>query len=161
MFKSTRFGALLIVACSLLSTETGVAQKTDHYTPQSLMEQSQPLIDKARTTSGAAAITLEKYGVDFTMLSVRTKDGNAEVHEKFADIFVIVDGKATLLSGGEMQDAATTGPGELKGTGIAHGTTTELGKGDVIHIPPNTPHQLLIPKGTTLTYFVVKVKEVE
>ncbi len=157
----TQRSILLIAAATLFACASSPAQKADHYTPQSLIEQSQSLIEKARATNGAAAVTLEKYGVDFTMLSVRTRDGRAEVHEKFADIFVIVDGQATLLSGGEMKDPATIGPGELHGTSIIHATETRLGKGDVIHIPPNTPHQLLIPKGTTLTYFVVKVKEVE
>jgi mannose-6-phosphate isomerase-like protein (cupin superfamily) len=93
------------------------------------------------------------------MLSVRTKDGGAELHEKFADIFVIVDGSATLLSGGEIENSTSAGPGELHGTSLVHATTTKLAKGDVVHIPANTPHQLLIPKDGTLTYFVIKVQE--
>jgi hypothetical protein len=72
-----------------------------------------------------------------------------------------VDGSATLLSGGELMNPVTSAPGEIHGTGILHATTTSLSKGDVVHIPANTPHQLLISKGTTLTYFVVKVKEKE
>jgi len=125
------------------------------------MEQAKPLQEKAAAANGAAAVTLQKYGVDYTMLSFRSQDGGAEVHEKFADIFVIVDGSATLLSGGELANPATFAPGEIHGTGILHGTSNSLSKGDVVHIPANTPHQLLIPKGATLTYFVVKVKEKE
>jgi mannose-6-phosphate isomerase-like protein (cupin superfamily) len=150
----------LLIACFFfLAVRAAIAQQTDHYTPKDLIEQAKPLLEKAASSSGAASETLQKYGVDHTMLSVRTKDGGVELHEKFADIFVIVDGSATLLSGGELENPSATGPGEMHGTAILHGTNTSLGKGDIVHIPANTPHQLLIPKDGTLTYFVVKVKE--
>ena len=149
----------MIAFCCICAIHTALAQQTDHYTPQSLMEQAKPLLEKAASSTGAAGETLQKYGVDFTMLSVRTKDGAVELHEKLADIFVIVDGSATLLSGGELENPSTIGPGEMHGTAILHATSTNLAKGDILHIPANTPHQLLIPKNATLTYFVVKVKE--
>jgi len=142
-----------------LSTTAVSAQQVDHYTPGALMEQAKPLKEKAAAGNGAAADTLQKYGVDYTMLSVRTKDGVAELHEKFADIFVVMDGSATLLSGGELENPASTGPGEMHGTSILHAATTSLSKGDVVHIPANTPHQMLVPRGTAITYFVIKVKE--
>ena len=137
------------------------AQKVDHYSPQSLMEQAAPLHDKAMGNHGAASETLEKYGVDYTMLSYRSQDGGAEMHANFADIFVVVDGEATLLTGGELEHQESSAAGEFRGTAVLHGTSVHLGKGDVVHIPPNTPHQLLIAKGSTFTYFVVKVKERE
>jgi mannose-6-phosphate isomerase-like protein (cupin superfamily) len=135
------------------------AQQVDHYTPQQLMERARAL--QAKAANGSAGETLQKYGVDYTMLSFRSQDGGAELHEKLADIFVVVDGSATLLSGGELDNPTSSAPGEMRGTGVLHAVTTQLSKGDVVHIPPNTPHQLLIPKGATLTYFVIKVKEAE
>jgi mannose-6-phosphate isomerase-like protein (cupin superfamily) len=149
-----------VLSCSAFM-QAATAQQVDHYTPESLLKQAKPLIEKASASNGSASETLEKYGVDFTMLSFRSKDGGAELHEKYADIFVIVDGSATLLSGGELENPTTPSPGEVHGTAILHPATTMLAKGDVVHIPANTPHQLLIPKGGSLTYFVVKVKERE
>lgn len=122
------------------------AQRVDHYTPDSLREQAKPLIEKATAANGAAAETLQKYGVDFTMLSVRSQSGSPELHEKVADIFVVIDGSATLISGGELDHPTTSSPGEIHGTTILHSVTTNLAKGDVVHIPPNTPHQLILPK---------------
>ncbi len=149
----------LLVPTLLRALQTEVP-KVDHYTPGALIEQAAPLKAKAASTTGAAAIALEKYGVDYTMLSVRTSDGVAELHEKFADIFVILEGSATLISGGEIKAPETSAPGEQHGVSILHPTATiTLAKGDVVHIPPNTPHQMLIPKGATITYFVIKVKE--
>jgi mannose-6-phosphate isomerase-like protein (cupin superfamily) len=158
MKRSSWLSIILINSIAFGFSAIASAQQVDHYTPDVLMNQAKELQQKAATTNGSASETLEKYGVDYTMLAVRSKDGTPELHEKFADIFVIVDGSATLLTGGEMQGPSTISPGELHGISILHGTSTSLNKGDVVHIPANTPHQLLVPKGT-LTYFVVKVKE--
>jgi mannose-6-phosphate isomerase-like protein (cupin superfamily) len=159
MRKLICFPALLIGACCFLSSMQAGAQKADHYTPDSLHERAKPLMEKATATTGAAAETLDKYGVDYTMLSVRSQSGTPELHEKFGDFFIVVDGSATLRSGGELDHPTTVSEGEMHGTDILHSTTTNLAKGDVVHIPANTPHQLVLPKGGTLVYFVIKVKE--
>jgi mannose-6-phosphate isomerase-like protein (cupin superfamily) len=161
MQKMTWPAAAFMVLYSICGIGILRAQQADHYTPESLLKQSEPLRAKAVASNGAASETLEKYGVDYTMLSFRSQDGGAELHENFADIFVVIDGSATLLTGGELVSPTSSGPGEMRGTSILHATSTTLAKGDVVHILPNTPHQLLIPKGTTLTYFVIKIKEKE
>ena len=159
MYKGNCFTVILIgLSGFFIATQMG-AQQVDHYTPESLREQAKPLIEKATAANGTAAETLQKYGVDFTMLSVRNQSGSPELHEKFADIFIVIDGSATLISGGELDHPTTSSPGEMHGNAILHSVTTNLAKGDVVHIPPNTPHQLILPKGSTLTYFVIKVKE--
>jgi mannose-6-phosphate isomerase-like protein (cupin superfamily) len=145
--------------CCFVAAGAACGQQADHYTPEALQELAKPLQEKAASAAGSASETLQKYGVDYTMLSFRSKDGVAELHEKFADIFVVIDGSATLLSGGELANPTPAGAGDTHGTSILHATTTTLSKGDIVHIPANTPHQLLIPKNGTLTYFVVKVKE--
>lgn len=145
--------------CCLCAINVLRAQQADHYTPEDLLQEAKQLQEKAAKGTGSASETLQKYGVDYTMLSFRSQDGTPELHEKFADIFVVVDGSATLLSGGELANPTSTGPGEMHGTAILHAASTALSKGDIVHIPANTPHQLLIPQHGTLTYFVVKVKE--
>lgn len=159
MQKTNAVTVAAILLCALHAVGQAGAQQVDHYTPQALIERSKPLQDKAAANNGAASEILQKYSVDYTMIAFRNQDGAVELHEKFADIFIIVDGSATLLSGGELANPTTLSPGELHGSAILHPNTTSLAKGDVVHIPANTPHQLLIPKGGTLTYFVVKVKE--
>src|SRR5579862_3120092 len=108
MRRATWLQTMSIRFCALCVSSASHAQQVDHYTPESLMEQAKPLQEKAVAGNGSAAVTLEKYGVDYTMLSFRSKDGGAEVHKKFADIFVIVDGSATLLSGGELANPVTS-----------------------------------------------------
>ena len=74
--------------------------------------------------------------------------------------YVVVAGQATLVSGGHMVNGATTAPGEVRGDSIQDGKETTLKKGDIVHIPANIPHQIMLAKGGTFQYFVIKVQEV-
>jgi mannose-6-phosphate isomerase-like protein (cupin superfamily) len=141
---------------------TGLAQGggVNHYSAAELQQTAHKLQQQESfRTTGSVGETLEKYPGSFTMLTVRDTSGGAELHEHYADIFFVVDGEATLTSGGTVVDAKTTAPGEIRGSSVSGGVEQKLGKGDVVHISPNTPHQLSIQKGKSFTYFVVKVKE--
>jgi mannose-6-phosphate isomerase-like protein (cupin superfamily) len=132
---------------------SGASTEVDVYSPQDLHSLSQKL---AARSSGFASQALEKYSNHYTMLAFRDKTGSAEVHEKEADIFVVVDGTATLLSGGKLVSPRTEKPGELRAASIEGGKRQPVEKGSLIHIPAGVPHQLLIENGP-FTYFVVKV----
>jgi mannose-6-phosphate isomerase-like protein (cupin superfamily) len=108
---------------------------------------------------GSASETLEKYPHHYTMLAFRNRNGGGELHQNYADLFYILDGHVTLMTGGEVVDQKTTAPGEIRGTAVKGGMPQELKAGDVVHIPAGTPHQMLVPDGSTVTYFVVKVQE--
>jgi len=148
--------AMAITASTALVQAGGV----NHYSAAQLKQMAHKLEQQESfRTTGSAAETLEKYPGSFTILSVRNTSGGAELHEHYADIFFVVEGDATLISGGTVVDPKTTAPGEIRGTAVSGGVEQKLGKGDVVHIASNTPHQLSIPKGKTFIYFVVKVKE--
>ncbi len=88
--------------------------------------------------------------------SHRTGNGNVEVHEKETDVFYVVDGDATFVTGGTMTGGKTTKPGQMIGTDIKGGETHHLSKGDVIVIPAGTPHWFKeVPH--SISYYVVKV----
>jgi mannose-6-phosphate isomerase-like protein (cupin superfamily) len=106
----------------------------------------------------SAGETLADYGKYNTMLSHRETSGGGELHEKTADIFFIQSGDATLVVGGSLTESQTIGPGELRGTAVAGGESRQVSAGDVVHIPANTPHQMLLNPGHQVTYFVVKVE---
>jgi len=87
----------------------------------------------------------------------RDKAGTAELHEKDTDVFYIVDGTATYVTGGKIIDSKTVSPGEIRGSGIEGGETRQLSKGDVIIIPAGAPHWFKDVQGP-FHYFVVKVQ---
>ena len=106
-----------------------------------------------------ASETLGNFGNHLTMMAHREGDGEVEVHDKMADVFVIRTGEATLIVGGTVVGGATTAPGEIRGTSITGGEKKMLGAGDAVHIPAKVPHQMLVANGKKVTYFVVKVEE--
>ncbi len=93
------------------------------------------------------------------MLAFREKSGGGELHQNFADMFVILDGRATVVTGGSVVDQKIVGPGEIRGKSVEGGTREEVKAGDVVHIPAGMPHQTLVADGDTVTYFVVKAEE--
>jgi mannose-6-phosphate isomerase-like protein (cupin superfamily) len=149
--------ATIALAAGALQTAAAQTVSVDHLSQSEILERAQALEAKAK--DGAAAVKLNEYPNHYTMISLRHKNGGAEVHENYSDLFFVVMGKATLLSGGEVQDAKTASPGEIRGTAVKNGSFTALKEGDFVHIPAGVSHQLLIADGDTFVYFVVKVKE--
>jgi mannose-6-phosphate isomerase-like protein (cupin superfamily) len=62
-----------------------------------------------------------------------------------------------MILGGTIKDGRTTGAGEIRGASIDAGQSYAVAPGDIINIPPKTPHQMTLPPGGQITYFVVKV----
>ena len=121
--------------------------------------QGKALMDKARESlTGIASITLQAYPGHTVVLVARAKTGPSEVHANWNDVMFVLDGEATEVTGGTTiggkLNAAT---GETQGTGIDGGTRTPIAKGDVVHIPPNTPHWAVLAPGKTLVVCIVKV----
>ena len=89
--------------------------------------------------------------------SRRDKPGMAEIHTMDADIVYVLDGTATLVTGGTAIDAKTTEPDELRGSSISGGESHELKKGDVIIVPAGVPHWFKEVSNPFL-YYVVKAR---
>ncbi len=81
-------------------------------------------------------------------LEYRTGVGPAAVHEKEAEMFYVLDGSATLTTGGKLKDEKRTNAENLTGTGIEGGNDQAVAKGDVIIVPENTPHWFSKINGT-------------
>jgi quercetin dioxygenase-like cupin family protein len=101
---------------------------------------------------------LADRGNSAVMFSERKAPGEAEWHESEADVIYVVDGAATLVTGGTIVDGKTTAPGEIRGTAIRGGQTFHLVKGDAIVIPKQTPHWYSAVDGS-FKYFLVKIRE--
>src|ERR1700677_3964914 len=135
------------------------APRADHWSLAILLERAEYLRKLAKAGDGEASETLKEYPQHATMLSFRARDGVAELHQNFADLFYVLDGRAALVTGGKVVDAKTIGPGEIRGASIEGGVRKELRAGDVAHIPAGVPHQMLVPGNKTFTAFVVKIEQ--
>jgi uncharacterized protein GlcG (DUF336 family)/mannose-6-phosphate isomerase-like protein (cupin superfamily) len=89
--------------------------------------------------------------------SHRDGPGIAEVHETDTDIIYMLEGSATLVTGGSVVAAKTIEPEEIRGQEIRGGESRRLAKGDVIVIPHGTPHWFE-EVSSPINYYVVKVR---
>ena len=88
--------------------------------------------------------------------SRRDAPGIAEIHTRDTDIIHVLEGSATLVTGGTAIEPKTIAPEEIRGKEIQGGESCRISKGDVIVIPNGVPHwfkQVDAP----LLYYVVKV----
>jgi mannose-6-phosphate isomerase-like protein (cupin superfamily) len=96
----------------------------------------------------------------------QTPPGVAAVHDKVSEIYHVMDGAGTLVTGGTMVNAKPRpadalsvrledGPG-ASGTAIQGGVTRRIKAGDVVVIPAGVPHWFSEIEGS-ITYVVVRV----
>ena len=133
-----------LTALSMAATFCGAAAPTVTY------------VDHAKVVEIQAKEALMVATDAFKVSSFRrTAAGEVEVHEKETDIFYVIDGEATILTGGTMVGGRSSAPGQLRGTGIQGGQSHHLVKGDVIVIPAGIPHWFKdVPQ--SVSYFIVK-----
>ena len=89
--------------------------------------------------------------------SKREQPGLAEVHALDTDIIYVVEGTATMVTGGTAVETRTIAPDEVRGARIEGGETRQLVKGNVIIVPNGTPHWFKDVSGTFL-YYTIKVR---
>src|ERR1700733_5639896 len=82
-------------------------------------------------------LQLAPYGAN---MEYRTSVGQAAVHEKEAEMFYVIDGSATLITGGKLANEKRTNAENLSGTAIEGGKSQAVAKGDFVIVPENTPH---------------------
>ena len=151
---------LIAILPSILLAAFAAAQTpATHTTQADLSARLEQLRAQAKSGEGSAAIKLEAFPHHFTMLSLRLKSGNGELHEHWADFFYVVRRHARLLTGGTLVGSHPTSEGELRGSAVEGGQETDLAEGDFVHIPAGVPHQLLIANGEEFVYYVIKVQE--
>jgi mannose-6-phosphate isomerase-like protein (cupin superfamily) len=113
----------------------------------------------ASKEKGSGGSVFGDYDTHAINLSLRNASGGAEIHKHKDDIFFVIRGSATLITGGTVVDAREGAGGEIKGTSIKDGVSQKISAGDVVHVPAGTPHMLILAKGEEFGAVVVKIKE--
>jgi hypothetical protein len=112
-----------------------------------------------------------KYNVGISVVSRSKINGktppDAIVHDVITEVYNIVEGNGILLVGGTLDSAQKlpakspivlkiAGPSS-RGKRISGGTAYEVGPGDIIVIPPNTPHGFIEIKSNKIVYTLVRI----
>ena len=93
--------------------------------------------------------------------------GGGIEHSQITEIYHVIEGNATLVTGGSMDNLAEfpadhpvvtvlNGP-STRGGPIQNGVSRKIGPGDVVIIPPNTPHWFSEITSDQIVYLVVRV----
>ena len=143
--------ALTLLAAAAMAQQQ--AQPTDQTMKTfSSSADVQALIAKARSErkEGQPVVAehilqLAPYNVN---LEYRASVGPAAVHEREAEMFYVIDGTATMVTGGKLVKETRTNAENLSGTAIEGGSSRSIAKGDFIIVPENTPHWFSAINGT-------------
>ena len=87
--------------------------------------------------AGTRVLTLAPYNVNIEH-RIAVPQG-AAIHDKDAELFYMMDGSATLVTGGKLVDGVQTGD-NWRGKAIDGGTPQKMSKGDFMMVPPGVPH---------------------
>ena len=122
------------------------AQQEAHYFPAALVD--------VAFSKGTPILETNSYKVH---ASRRDTPGLAEVHLYETDVIHVLKGSSTLVVGGSLIDPRGTAFGEVRGKGIVGGTSYALKAGDVMVVPPHTPHWF---KDVTAPFLYYTVKPI-
>lgn len=140
--------AILATAARGFSPESGTRKDSVLYFPK----------DRVNAAFAKTEAWHLSDGGNYSVLTAhRNKRGEVEVHRLDTDILYVVDGEATLVTGGSVVGGKTTAPNEERGTAVEGGETYHLSQGDVMIVPKSTPHWFKeVPQ--QVSYLVVKVR---
>lgn len=107
---------------------------------------------------GAVLFDGENGGRNYQVnASRRDGPGLVEVHTRDTDVFYVLKGSATVITGGTMIDGKPIAADEIRGREITGGETHDLVPGDTMIISNGVPHWFKSVRAPFL-YFTVKVR---
>ena len=163
--------ALKLLAQNSVMPETNVANAT--------VVHNNEINSAAKTGNGLAVadsvlrvVSVEnEYNVGISVVT-RTKingktPSDAIEHDAITEVYHIIEGNGILLVGGTLDSAQRlrsnnpivlkiAGPSSI-GKRIIGGTRYEVAPGDIIVIPPNTPHGFIELKTNTIEYTLIRL----
>src|SRR6266446_4814908 len=109
--------------------------------------------NEVSTSFSKGAVLLDGTNRNYMVhTSRRDQPGLAEIHTLDTDIIYVMEGTATLVTGGTAVETKEIAPNEFRGSRIDGGETRQLSKGQVIVIPNGVPHWFKEVGGEFLYY---------
>jgi len=90
-------------------------------------------------------------------LEYRPIGGPAALHEKDAELMVVLQGAGNIVTGGRMVDGKRVNASNWTAPSIEGGTSHLVVKGDMILIPANSPHQVTPSGGAPIVLMTMHV----
>jgi mannose-6-phosphate isomerase-like protein (cupin superfamily) len=152
MFKPRLFTLAVLTTLAMAAVPAGYT----HWTSEQIQDRVKNLPARMSRVK-VATEPLGGWGNHSMSLVHREGNGEAELHETQSDILFVRSGEAAIVIGGTIPGGRRTSAHEIRGSGIEGGEKQRLSPGDILHIAPKTPHQMILEPGQKLDYYAVKV----
>ena len=113
--------------------------KATHFTAADL-QAALAKLPADRAAASVRVFSLDPYNVAVEQRQPRAQ--GASLHEAQAELFYVIEGSATMITGGTIADGKRNGT-NIQGTTIEGGTRIAFNKGDFIMVPSGVPHQFV------------------
>jgi len=90
-------------------------------------------------------------------LEYRPGTSPAAVHEKDAELMVVLEGTGNIVTGGRLVEEKRNNANNLGGSSITGGNSQAVVKGDMLIVPANTPHQVIPTGGAPIVLMTMHV----
>jgi mannose-6-phosphate isomerase-like protein (cupin superfamily) len=90
-------------------------------------------------------------------LEYRPGTSPAALHEKDAELMVVLEGTGNIVTGGKLVDEKRNNANNLGGSSISGGNSQAVVKGDMTIVPANTPHQVIPTGGAPIVLMTMHV----
>lgn len=135
---------LMLAAGAALHAQAPAPAPTDraratHY-PAAELKAALAKLPADRAAASVRVFTLDPYTVAVEQRQPRQQ--GAASHSDRAELFYVIEGSGTMLTGGTIADGKQSGT-NLQGSTISNGTRIAFGPGDFIMVPSGVPHQFV------------------
>jgi hypothetical protein len=169
ILKTTLFLATLFTASAQQAALGGTATDIGYAEVQAILRKTAPLpvSDQQLRVIGID----NDYNVGVGVVHRARTNGpqvpNGVEHSDITEIYHVISGNATLVTGGALENRAPVpadqpvvkllnGP-STRGSAIQGGVSRRIGPGDIVVIPPNTPHWFSGIDSDQIVYLVVRM----
>ena len=153
-----RILALAFVAASAVPV---ICRSADPVTQFMSHAEIMRLVDKAKADrKGDAPLVAEPILLMppyRAQLEYRPKTAPAALHEKDAELFVVLQGAGNIVTGGKIVEEKRVNANNLSGPSITGGHSQSVAVGDMLIVPANTPHQVIPTGGAPIVLMTMHV----
>lgn len=157
--RSRLFALILLAAVAV----PAIAQAAEPAPMRTFMNNKEimGLIDKAKADRKGDAplvslpiLSMAPYRAQ---LEYRPAMAPAALHEKDAELMVVLQGAGNIVTGGKLVDEKRNNANNLSGSSITGGASQTVVVGDMLIVPSNTPHQVIPTGGAPIVLMTMHV----
>lgn len=93
--------------------------------------------DQANFVQPIVSLAPYNANLEYRVAGVRAP---ASTHMKDAELFLVIEGSGTVVTGGRLQNERKSNADNASGTGIDGGESRAIAPGDFVVVPEGTPH---------------------